>query len=106
MVRLGLGLGSNSGTELGLGFNSTALLLSLAYHIPHSALYQPTQTHNSRAFNFMINTIQFYLATILFSHVKIVQNVYKTKENDLFELFITTGHYFTSSQNAYLICLI
>ena len=33
-VRLGLGLGSNSGTELGLGFNSTALVLSLAYRIP------------------------------------------------------------------------
>jgi len=37
MVRLGLWLRSNSGTELWLGFNSAALLLSLAYRIPHSA---------------------------------------------------------------------
>jgi len=43
-MELGLGLWSNSGTDLGLGFNSAALLLSLAYriHVDRSTLHSPS----------------------------------------------------------------
>ena len=66
------------------------LTVNICFVISHSALpknsnklnpafclteYRPTQTNNSHTFNFTRNMIQFYLATILFSHFKIVQNV-------------------------------